>query len=372
MAAETLTADRQASISDHPQERDVVQGNRGSMRIKFFEEVGLVGFDAAALKGKSITGATLCVKPAGGEQFNLNGGTDLTWISVSSVSQAWDVGKVWANRCDVRDDWGWAGARVYDVVLGSGNTLRCNGRLNPAGGVHRMKLDPALVQALVAGASQGLFIADGSTSFSMNCLIQGDVTIEVETAGADMQAPAAPAEVTAAPAADFATAEYGAVLVSLKAPKDAFSYDITVNGEALPRWQIPFAVPGAVQAFPIVDLPPTADIRLEVTAVDGAGNRSPPVAVACKSGPTITVPRLPETKFQPAAGEPKAFGAARVYAFPAVSEIDAVTGQVLYEDEKDFSRRIRCGTAPPAPCAWPWHVARSPASRWRSRARSKA
>ena len=339
VAADTLTANRHASLSDHPQERDNVQGNRGTMKIKYFEEFGLVGFDAAALKGKAITGATLCVKPAGGDKFHLNGGTDLTWISVSSVSQAWDVGKVCANRCGVRDDWGWAGARLYDVVLGNGNSLRSNVRLAPAGGAHKAKIDPALVQALVTGASHGLFIADGSTSFSMNCRIRGEVVIEVETAGADAQAPAAPTGLKAAPAADFATAEHGAVWLSLQAPKEAFSYDITVNGEALPRWQIPFAVPGTMQAFPIVDLPPAADIRLEVTAVDGAGNRSPAATVACTSGPKVTVPKLPETDFKPAAGEPKALGAAKIYAFPEVAEIDAVTAQVLHENDKDFSRR---------------------------------
>ena len=122
-SADILKANRHASISDHSAERDKVNANRGSMKIKFFEEFGLVGFDAAALKGKKIKSAVLCIKPAGGHQFNLNGGTDLSWISVSSVSQEWDVNKVCANRSGTRNDWGWAGARIYDVVLGNGNTL---------------------------------------------------------------------------------------------------------------------------------------------------------------------------------------------------------------------------------------------------------
>lgn len=335
---ETLKADRHASVSDHSAERDKVQGNRGSMKIKYFEEFGLTGFDATALKGKSIRRATLCVKPAGGHKFNLNNGTDLTWISVSSVSQDWDVNKACANRCGLRDDWGWAGARVYDVVLGNGNTLRCNGRLEPSGGWHRMELDLDLVRALVAGASHGLFIADGSTSYSMNCRIAGDVRIDVEIAGADMEPPAPPESLKAVAAPNMATPDAGAVELSLKSPKDAFAYDIRVNGQPLPRWQIPFAVPGVAQTFPIVDLPPSADLRIEVAAVDGAGNRSRPATVTCRSSTALTVPRLPAPDFTPGTGEPKSLGTAKVYAFPEVAEIDAVSGKVLHEKVTDFSR----------------------------------
>lgn len=336
--AELLKANRHASISDHSAERDQVQGNRGSMKIKYFEEFGIVGFDTAALKGKKIKSATLCVKPVGAPKFDLNSGTDLSWISVSSVSQEWDVNKVCANRSGTRDDWGWKGARIYDVVLGNGNTLRCNGRLQPSGGLHKMPLDPKLVEALVAGASSGLFIADGSTSYSLNCKIAGDVTLEVVTEGTDTLPPAAPADLKGEPAPNFATSEFGAILLSVTAPEETLTYDISVNGQKLPRWQIPFAVPGAPQVFTLVDLPPSSDLRIEVVAVDGAGNRSRPVAVSCQSSPALTVPRLPDPDFTPAAGEPKSLGAAKVYAFPEVTEIDAVTGKVLHEKQTDFSR----------------------------------
>ncbi len=333
-----LRANRHAAVSDFPSERDQVGGNRGSMKIKYFQEFGLVGFDASALKGRKIKSAVLCVKPAGGHTFNLNGGTDLAWISVSTISQEWDVRKVCANRSGVGTDWGWAGARIHDVVLGNGNSLRCNGRLQPAGGVHKMKVDPALVEALVAGASHGLFIADGSTSHRQNCRISGDVTIEVETGEGDALVPAMPGQLRAEPASNLATPELGAVTVSVLAPKDAFAYDIRVNGQPLPRWQIPFAVSGEPQVFPIVDLPPSADVRIEVVAVDAAGNRSQAATVSCKSSPALTVPRLPEPDFKPVAGEPKSLAGAKVYAFPEVTEIDAVTGNVLHEGQTDFRR----------------------------------
>ncbi len=334
----TLRANRHASLSDHPTERDKVQANRGSMKIKYFEEFGLVGFDVTALKGKKIKSAVLAVKPAGGHTFNLNSGTDLTWISVSSVSQDWDVNKVCANRCGLRDDWGWPGARLHDVVLGNGNSLRYNGRLEPSAGAHRMPLDPKLVEALVAGASSGLLIADGATSYSLNCRIAGDVTIEVTTEGADTQAPPPPANLTAVPAPNDATAESGALSLSVTPPEDALTYDIAVDGQKLPRWQIPFAIPGATQVIPLVDLPPSADVRIEVTAVDAAGNRSSPVALTGRTSPVLTVPILPGSAFQPTPGEPRTLAGARVYAFPEITEIDPVTGKVLHEAATDFSR----------------------------------
>ncbi len=334
----TVRANRHASLSDHPTERDRVQANRGSMKIKYFEEFGLVGFDVSPLKGKKIKSAVLAVKPAGGHTFNLNNGTDLAWISLSSVSLDWDVKKVCANRSGLRDDWGWPGARLYDVVLGNGNSLRCNGRLEPSAGAHKMPLDPKLVEALVAGASSGLLIADGSTSYSLNCRIAGDVTIEVVTDGADTQAPPPPANLTAAPAPNDATAEFGALALSVTAPEDALTYDIAVNGQALPRWQIPFATPGAIQAFPLVNLPPSADVRLEVAVVDAAGNRSSPVTLTGRTSPSLTVPILPGSAFQPTPGDPRPLAGARVYAFPEVTEIDPVTGKVLHEAVTDFSR----------------------------------
>jgi hypothetical protein len=97
-------------------------------------------------------------------------------------------------------------------------------------------------------------------------------------------------------------------------------------------------MPGATQVFPLVDLPPSADVRIEVAALDAAGNRSKPVALTGKTSPILTVPTLPGPEFQPAPGEPRTLAGARVYAFPEITEIHPVTGKVLHEVQTDFSR----------------------------------
>ncbi|MGA2863310.1 MAG: hypothetical protein ABSF95_02370 [Verrucomicrobiota bacterium] len=174
---------------------------------------------------------------AGGQKFNLNDGTDLTRLSVTTVSEDWDASKACANRSGLRDDWGWPGAKTFDVACGNGNTLRCNARLVAKDGLHSMPLDTALVKALVAGAAYGLFIMDGSTHHSMNCRIQ-DPYLEVTLDGDEEANPVAPTELQVAPAPKWATTEMGALQLSMKAPAGAFAYNIKVNDKPIQRCQI--------------------------------------------------------------------------------------------------------------------------------------
>ena len=329
---------RTNSPSFHHRERDQVSSG-ARMKIKYFEQFGLTDYDVSGLKGKKIKEAWLHVKAAGGHKFGLNKGTDLTWISVTTLSENWDHRKACANRSGIRDDWGWPGAKTYDVACGNGNTLRCDTRLDPVGGSHRAKLDPALVKALVVGASYGLFIMDGSTHYSMNCRIQ-DPRLEVVVEDTDTDPPDKVSDLSIAPAPNWAEADYGAALLTVMPPEDAFAYHIKVDGKAIQRWQRPFATPGETQTFQLVDLPPDKDLTVEVVAVDGAGNVSAPVSVSGKTSPKLTVPKLPRYGFQPKAGEPKSLGAAKVYAFPELTKIDPTSGKVLQEKgDGDFSKK---------------------------------
>ena len=310
----------------------------GSMKIKSFEQFGLVDFDVSALKGKRVREARLCVRPAGGQRFNLNDGTDLTWLSVTTVSEEWEASSACANRSGLRDDWGWPGAKTFDVACGNGNTLRCNARLVSKEGMHSMQLETALVKALVAGASYGFFIMDGSTHYSMNCRIQ-DPWLEVMVDGDEESAPAAPAALDVAPAPKWATAEMGALQISIEAPAGAFAYNMKVNGKPIQRWQVPFAKPGTRQTFSLVDLSPDAGALVEVESVSGAGNKSAAVRAKGRTSLQWIVPQVPAAEFQPRAGEPKLLGSARVYAFPEITKIDPTTGKVLHERMEDVSRK---------------------------------
>ena len=337
--AETVRckATKGSSPSFHKKEMDLK--NKGlRFKIKYFEQFGLADFDVSSLKGKKITSAYFCASPAGGHKFNTNQGTDLAWLSITTVSSPWTQNGACANSSGVRSDWGWKGAKLWDVACGNGNTLRSNGQFKKSGNVHKIKIDNDLVEALVAKAAYGLFIMDGNTSYIMNCRISNPY-LEVTVDGTDTSAPAAPASISLKPAPNWATAEYGAFLLTVKPTAGTFSYNISVNGEPVQRWQIPFAKDGKTQTFQIVDQPADTNINVELCAVDGAGNISEPVKASSRTSPKLTVPKLPEVPFKPRAGSAKALGSAKIYAFPEVVEISPTTGKPIFDSNKTMASK---------------------------------
>jgi len=339
-------------------EKSCNMGAAPRIKLKIWQEFGIVDFDVSALKGRVIKEAWLVVKPAGGHKLGLNAGSDLRWLSVSTVSHDWVEGKSRRYAHDTaghgatflessyrRRNWGWDGARVWDVVLGNGNSLRFDGELKPARGRLRIKLDPQLVRALVADASHGLFLMDGTTYVGVNSYIATRETragpfLEVTLAGADKTPPAAPANLKVVPAPRWATRTLGAIGVRLTAPRGAFAYDIRIDGSPLARWQVPFAAAaGKQQAFPVLDLPPGADVKVDVVAVDAAGNRSAWVSARGRTSPKLTVPRLPAYPFKPRGGDTKRLGAARVWAFPEVTKVSPVDGSLIAEQMRGDIRR---------------------------------
>ena len=343
-------ASRDVWLSAMGKEKDYNMGAAQTIKLKVWQEFGMVDFDVSALAGKRIKEAFLYVKPAGGHKLGLNAGTDLRWFTLSTVSQEWVEGKSDRYATDPaghgatfmessykRRNWGFAGAKAWDVILGNGNTLRFDGRTDPAQGWLRLRIDPDLVRAMVAKATHGLLVMDGSTTVGVNCRIFARESgngpyLEVVTAGDDKTAPAAPTGLEVAPAPNWATPALGAATISLKVPADAFAWRVKINGKPLARWQIPFpAKAGQVQSFPVVDLPPKSKLKVEVAAVDAAGNASPYASAAGAAGPKLTVPKLPAYPFKPKGGNPKQLGKANVWAFPEITKIDPVTGNVLNE-----------------------------------------
>lgn len=350
---------RDVWLSNQGAEADFNMGAAPAIKLKINQEFGIVDFDVSALKGKTIKSAWLYVKAADGHKWGLNGGTDLRYLSVATVGKDWVEGKSGRYAQDSeghgatfnessfqKANWGWPGARVVDVTLGNMNTLRFPAELKPHEGWHRSPIDIRAVQALVAEATHGLFLLDGTTEPIMNCKIHARESksgpyLMVTTGEADAAAPGVVQALTVKPAPNWASAMHGALVISLKVPKDAFAYHIKLNGKPLDRWQIPFpAAEGSTQTFHVLDLEPDAEAKLEVTTVDTAGNRSKPVEAAGKTSPKLSVPEMPAYGFAPKEGEPKALGAAKVWAYPEVTKIDPVNGNVLHEKNAgDFRKK---------------------------------
>ena len=364
------------------EESDSNGGKAPRIKLKFYQEFGLLDFDVSKLKGKKIESAALFVAPDGGAVFGKARGSDLRWFSVSTISSDWVEGLGESYSKDEQGHgatfneasyktrpWTVPGSKCWDVILGNGNSLRCDVDAgDPHDGWFKIPIDKRLVEALVASASHGLMLMDGSTGVERNCMISSREGkhapyLMVTVSGDDASAPAAPTNLKIAPAPNEATALHGAVEVSLTVPEKAFAYQIFVNGKPppLPRWQIPFAAEaGSTQRFVIRYLPPDKDITLNVSAVDAAGAWSGPVSSHGMSSPAISVPKIeappPHLPGTPAphfvsAGDPLtgiqlAVARSEIVSIPVTIRKQAKNIQVEIEGLGDVSSKVwRC-----------WHV----------------
>ena len=347
-AAETIrcAATHDADLScDDNSEKSMNFGDKGRLKLKGWKQFPLVDFDVSAAKGKKIESAALLVTSAGGASDGGNGGLDVRWMTVSTVSTAWDEAGVSYNEPSKgAGHWGFVGAQCYDVMLGNGHTLRHDGQSNADGGQVRLVLDARLARALVAGASHGLMIMDGTAGVSTNNFIQSreggnGPVLELVLGGPD-KAPAKPAALTIRPEPNYANADHGAFSIELTVPDNAFAYAITVDGKAVSRWQIPFASEvGKPQRIVIQDVNPDAKVNVELVALSGSGLASAPVSVSGAASARTSVPELPVSPFQPKAGEPKSLGTAKIYAFPEVTKVLPTTGLVSQEPGMDDFKR---------------------------------
>jgi hypothetical protein len=338
------------------EESDTNGGKAPRIKLKVWQEFGLLDFDVSELKGKKIESAKLYVAPDGGVQFGGDRNTDLRWFTLSTISSDWvegqgaqyskdDAGKgATHNEASYKTrPWTIPGSKSWDVILGNGKTLRCDvdGK-DPSKGWFELPLDKQLVEALVANASYGMLIMDGSTGTDRNSYIAAMGSTKapyllVTISGEDKDAPAAPAELNIKPSIVDAGSNFGSVLLSSTVPADAFAYDIKINGTPVPRWQIPFAAKaGTTQTILLEHQTPDTDLQIELCAIDAAGNISAPAVAKGKSGPKAVTPRLPASDFTPRGGQPPVTdGKLSAWAFPEICKLDPLSGRIILEDSMD-------------------------------------
>jgi len=334
-------------------------GKTNRLKIKVWQETALMAFDLSAVKGRKVLSAELYVYPAGasGRVVAPQRGTDLRWLVLSTVSSRWVEGSQSASyKPDPeghgatfleasyrKKPWCWPGSDISYVVNGHLNSLACVGELKKAeGGYWKVPVDPRLVQALVAGLGDGLWIMDGSSSVGVNCYIysreaRGREPYLLVTLGeADSQPPAAPEIVSVKPDINHATPDAGALAITVKTPVDAVGFHVKVDGKLLEPWQVELPQrPGGTDTIVIEDLPPAKTVQVAVRAVDAAGNVSDWVTAEGQASDKVAVPALPAFPFRPRPGRPKPVGSDLVvWAFPEVTEVDPVTGLPVFEPNK--------------------------------------
>ena len=344
-------ATRDVWLSAMDGETDFNMGGASTLKLKLWQEFALVDFDVDAVRGHHIQKATLDFKPAGGHRIGLNGGSDLRWLPVSTVTHDWVEGLSRDYGTDRRGrgatfnessygsrNWGWEGARVWDVILGNGNSLRDDGRLNATeDGWLSMEIDPRLVASLVTGTSHGLALMDGSTAVFVNSFIKSRESgrgpyLEVELGARDVDPPPLPTDVVMVPYFGMATTTLGASWLSVQVAPETFAIDLWIDGESVDRWQLP-APPasGGPLSFPLVGLQPDRELRMEIAAIDSAGNRSSRLEFQSRSSSRVSTPELRSVKPVQEAEVLDVADAPEVWALPAVSKLDSLTHRLIDE-----------------------------------------
>jgi hypothetical protein len=343
------------------EEADTNGGRSPRIKLKVTQEFGLFEFDVSSLFGKKISKAYLRLAPDGGEKFGRGRGTDLRWFTVSTVSSPWEEGRGRVYEVDRKGKgatfneasfglrpWTVPGSRVWDAALGNGNTLREDVDAgHPAQGWFSIPLPPRLVEALVAGASYGLLVMDGSTDSDRNCYVSSregrrPPSLDVEVAGEDRTAPSPPSDLKILPAPRLATPGSGAAQISFTVPEGAFAYRVRLNGAELPRWRIPFAASaGSRQEIRLEDLPPLGELQVEVAAVGGGGNASAYVSATGAASPRLEPPPLSAAPPRRSAAPPPALGSnLRVWAFPELCKLDPVSVTFALEEDLADARSV--------------------------------
>ena len=197
-------------------EGDGSNGGASQLKVKSIQEMSLLDFDPAALKGRVILGATLHLHHTGDEP--------LRRVTVSSFGSPWVEGtaegyakqagsSTFNSQQHPNVPWSFSGGDLTSVMLSQGGTIWRMADVGPpdAAGWQVVPVDPSVVAAKVAGVSHGLLVFDDTGSewtrdgekFTLrhfpNRFVQsresGEKTapyLTVYLGGADKQPPAAP------------------------------------------------------------------------------------------------------------------------------------------------------------------------------------
>jgi hypothetical protein len=260
-------------------------GSSGQIRIKGNQHLVAMMFDAAALRhlapGDSPGANYSVVKSA--TLVACKGDAMIDGLTISTLQADWDEMKsngLTAGLPGV-EGWGYAGARFPAVTGGNAFSLVCQAPSTVKDGAYHWPVHPDLINALAVGAAYGLTLHEWSADYSRNPTIfsreqSGKKPYLLVTFGEADSDPDPPTDLK------VTGPDPTAVRLALRAPKNGFAYEVTVNGAPLPRWNTPFVRPGEAQVIPIRDVPLKAGdpLAVSVVTVSRGGKRSAPAALA--------------------------------------------------------------------------------------------
>jgi hypothetical protein len=303
-----------------------VDGNNGGsarLKLKGIQEWSLVDVDPAPLKGRVVKKATLHVRLGGNERLHR--------VAVGTLGAEWAEGTGSSyDKIDdaasylhrIRPDRPWAlhGGDMNHVMLGEGGTIWAmrDATAPDADGWQTIEVDPRVIAARGAGLSYGFVLMDDTGTeltrdgekvtirlfpnryvFSKDSNRASAPYFTVELGAKDDQPPAAPRAMKGDPA----DLRGGESLITWEVPEDAgpagtLGFVATIDGREVPRELMPMAGrPGQRVEMHVRDLKiaPGATIRVEVRAVDAAGNVGPAASLSARTSGLKAIPLPPAT-----------------------------------------------------------------------------
>ena len=351
----TFTATDNCHVSEYRTEQQMNAGNRAARgKIKGAQEFVLVDFDLSAIRGMTVTRARLRIADAG---------ADLIRVGLSTVAAPWkgglnsrfakvtDDGATWSAARAPDTPWAWRGSSLAHVTNGLGGSRSCIARATKKGGWYEIEVAPRVVEAAAGGDQHGFCISehDGWRRYAkwigkqspqvhnprifMRARGGKAPVLTVEAARVDRAAPSRPA----VRSVWRDNLQVGQVLLEITAGGDdgttgrALYYDVRVDGKRMDAWMMCApAAAGQKQLMRLAELTGGKDVRIEVTAVDEAGNCSAPVSTSAR---VTALPKLPKAalRYTRGTGAPPANHAIRLWAYPDMLKVHPVTGNCLEE-----------------------------------------
>ena len=319
-------------------------GRSTRFKLKSIQEMAAIRFDASPARGREILRATLMMRRASSDM--------LRYLRVSTVNQDWAEGSGTESYgpadgatyrfadAGAAIPWAWPGSEFCDVIMTSGNTLAtwAERKEMPDGWI-AVSLSPELVQALLAGDSDGLAVMDGGNLAYFNNYLYSaqskgnEPYVEVELGNPLTEAPDKPI-VNAVPAPDHARLNAGALRLTFAEAKNVFCWRVLLNGRPVERWRLKHPAAKGPTVIVLEDLTPSQQCEIEVVAVSPAGIGSLPVKLsALASGALPKGPELPAAQTPVGSvATPAATGNMKVWALPALVKVNPEKAEAMLDD----------------------------------------
>ena len=360
-------------------EQDGNNGGDHRLKLKGIQEFSIVDIDPSPLRGRLVKSATLHVHLAGKKRLHR--------VTVSTLASDWAEGSATGYRKQVgsasfnwamqdQAPWAYPASDITAASLGQGHTYwRFADAIGPdKRGFQRIKVDPRVIAARIAGISHGFVVFDDvgneytrdGEKFEYHVFPNRYVHsrqarqsrrpyFQVEFLGRDDETPGTVEGLTFVEPIDLPPGE---AVVTWRTPVDQGNAGVIgffcwyspgapldwENARDVPRYLIPLAGGvGDLVTMRLHDLPNMrkGPITLGVCAVDAAGNVGPVTAVqgrlSVDSQPTLVMERNPSASV-PLVPVPK-LGDADVFVIDALDKVNGVTGELIPANHADYLRQ---------------------------------